>query len=75
MKFFKTNQGIKNLSPEKSLELAGTQPDYAARDLYNSIAEGTFPSWTLFIQIMTPEEAQELLWNPFDSTKVKETAF
>ena len=26
MKFFKTNQGIKNLSPEKSLELAGTQP-------------------------------------------------
>ena len=58
------------MSREKSLELAGSQPNYAARDLYNSISNGDFPSWTLYLQVMTPEEAKNLPWNPFDATKV-----
>ena len=67
---FKTNQGIKNLPVEKADELASTDPDYATRDLYNAIHEGNFPSWTLYIQIMTDQEAQKFRWNPFDLTKV-----
>src|SRR3954451_8645168 len=31
---FKTKQGIKNLTPARALELAGTDPDHAQRDLF-----------------------------------------
>jgi len=66
----KTDQGIKNLLPEKADELAGADPDYATRDLYNSIASGNFPSWTMYIQVMTFDEAEKFRFNPFDLTKV-----
>uniref|UniRef100_A0A4W5MYS9 Catalase n=1 Tax=Hucho hucho TaxID=62062 RepID=A0A4W5MYS9_9TELE len=35
---YKTNQGIKNMKPEDAERLASTDPDYAIRDLYTSIA-------------------------------------
>ena len=65
-----TDQGIKNLMADRAGELGGSDPDYAQRDLFNAIAEGNFPSWTLYIQVMTFEEAEKYRWNPFDLTKV-----
>ena len=50
--------------------MSASDPDYATRDLYNAIAEGNFPVWNFFIQIMTHEEADKFKWNPFDVTKV-----
>ncbi|KAK2169480.1 hypothetical protein LSH36_9g00000 [Paralvinella palmiformis] len=67
---YKTNQGIKNLTGKQAREIEGTDPDYAVRDLYNAIARGDYPSWTLYFQIMTFEEAENFRWNPFDLTKV-----
>lgn len=67
---FKTNQGIKNLSAARAGELAGEDPDYSTRDLYNAIAEGNYPSWTVYLQVMTFSEAEKHRWNPFDVTKV-----
>lgn len=67
---FKTDQGIKNLSAQRAGQLAGENPDYAQQDLYNSIANGNFPSWTLHIQVMTFEQAETVSFNPFDLTKV-----
>jgi len=67
---FKTDQKIKNLSAEKAGQLAGSDPDYSIRDLYNSIASGNYPSWTLHIQVMTMQQAEKLSFNPFDLTKV-----
>lgn len=29
------------------------------------------PSWTLYIQVMTFEQAEKFGWNPFDLTKVR----
>lgn len=66
---FKTDQGIANLPAEKADELAGSDPDYATRDLYNAIADGDFPSWTAYIQVMPYEEAWQREENPFDVTK------
>lgn len=68
--FFQTDQGIKNLTADAAAKLQGTDPDYATRDLYNAIAEGNPPSWSVYIQIMSPEEAEKFRWNPFDLTKV-----
>jgi len=66
----KTDQGIKNLSAETAEELGGKDPDYATRDLYNSIVNGKYPSWTMYIQVMTFDEAEKFRFNPFDLTKV-----
>jgi catalase len=67
----KTDQGIKNLPVDKADELSGSEPDYSQKDLFNSIAAGSFPSWSFKIQVMTEEQAQKFKWNPFDLTKVK----
>jgi len=67
---YKTDQGIKNLDPKKADDLTGIDPDYSIRDLYNAIAKGNFPSWTMHVQIMTFEQAEKHKFNPFDLTKV-----
>ncbi|NXR32145.1 CATA Catalase, partial [Zosterops hypoxanthus] len=66
----KTDQGIKNLSVEEAGRLASADPDYATRDLYNAIAQGNYPSWSFYIQVMTFEQAERFHFNPFDLTKV-----
>lgn len=67
---FKTDQGIRNLPADVAGRIAGEDADYAIRDLYNAIAEGDFPSWTMYIQVMSFEEAKSVPFNPFDLTKV-----
>jgi catalase len=41
---FLTMQGIKNLSAEQAEELAGKDPDYATRDLWEAIERGDYPA-------------------------------
>jgi len=67
---FKTDQKIKNLTLEESTRLSGEDPDHAMRDLYQAIEGGDHPSWTLEMQIMTPEQAQDYRFDIFDITKV-----
>jgi len=67
---FKTDQGIRNLSAAEASALASQDPDYATRDLYNSIASKNFPSWTVYLQVMTYSQASSVGFNPFDVTKV-----
>eukprot|EP00550_Attheya_septentrionalis_P008949 CAMPEP_0198279996 /NCGR_PEP_ID=MMETSP1449-20131203/175_1 /TAXON_ID=420275 /ORGANISM="Attheya septentrionalis, Strain CCMP2084" /LENGTH=542 /DNA_ID=CAMNT_0043975253 /DNA_START=138 /DNA_END=1766 /DNA_ORIENTATION=- len=66
----KTDQGIANLSAEDADNIKSTDPDYATRDLYNAIGEGNFPSWTMYLQVMTFEQASTMSFNPFDLTKI-----
>ena len=67
---FKTEQGIQNFTGEEADRMRGTDPDCATRDLHEAIARGEYPSWRLQVQIMTPEEAQDYRFDPFDITKV-----
>jgi len=67
---FKTDQGIRCLTSEKAAEIGGEDPAYAQKDLYDAIANGTFPSWTLKVQVMPAAEAASYRFNPFDLTKV-----
>lgn len=67
---FKTQQGIKNFTDVEATQMKGENPDFAQEDLVNAIEKGNFPKWTLYIQVMTEEQAKEFRWNPFDVTKV-----
>jgi catalase len=67
---FKTNQGIDFLTQEEADLLAGASPDAHRKDLFDSIAAGDFPSWTLKVQVMPYADAEGYRFNPFDLTKV-----
>jgi len=67
---FKTKQGIKNFTDAEAVKMAGENPDFAQEDLCNAIENGNFPKWTMYIQVMTEEQAKDFRWNPFDITKV-----
>ena len=67
---FKTEQGIDNFTGEEADKMRGTDPDCATRDLHEAIEKGDFPSWRLEMQIMTPEQAEDYRFDPFDITKV-----
>ncbi|ALE19167.1 catalase [Lawsonella clevelandensis] len=66
---FKTDQGIGYLSQAEADKLAGSDPEYHRRDLYQHIQDGDYPSWTLKMQIMPEAEAENYKVNPFDITK------
>jgi catalase len=67
---FKTKQGIKNFDGPTASSMRGVDPDYAQRDLFESIAKGDFPKWRVSIQIMPEKDAETYHINPFDLTKV-----
>lgn len=66
---FKTDQGIGYLPQAEADRLAGSDPEYHRRDLYQHIKDGDYPSWTLKMQIMPEAEAESYKVNPFDITK------
>ncbi|MFA5444935.1 MAG: catalase [Bacteroidales bacterium] len=67
---FVTQQGIKNLTDAEAEAIIASDRESHQRDLYQSIEQGDFPRWTLKIQLMTEEEANNSKYNPFDLTKV-----
>ncbi|KAK0713920.1 catalase-like domain-containing protein [Lasiosphaeria miniovina] len=67
---FISDQGTDTMTADEATRLAGADPDYHTADLYNSIAASRFPSWTLKVQVMTPQQAEAYRWNVFDMTKV-----
>lgn len=67
---FTTHQGIENLTDEEAAAIIATDRESHQRDLYNAIEQGDFPKWTMYVQIMTEEQADNMPYNPFDLTKV-----
>lgn len=67
---YKTDQGIKNFNRQQADEMTKDDPDFSIRDLYNAIAEGNFPKYTMSIQVMSFEQAEKCSFNPFDLTKI-----
>lgn len=67
---WKSNQGIRNLTRAQAEKLAGENPDYAVQDLYDAINRQEYPSWTLYVQLLTPEDAKKYRYDIFDDTKV-----
>jgi Catalase len=67
---FITDQGTENLTQAEADELVKLDTDYHTRDLFEAIARGEYPSWTLKMQIMPFEDAKTYRFNPFDLTKV-----
>jgi catalase len=67
---FHTQQGVENITDAEAELIVGQNRESHQEDLYQSIEDGNFPRWTMFIQVMTEAEAEQCPYNPFDLTKV-----
>jgi len=63
-------QGVECLTNDEAARLSGQDADYHRRDLFEAIARGDFPCWTLSVQVMPYADAGRYRFNPFDLTKV-----
>lgn len=67
---FLTKQGIKNFTAKQATEIGGQNPYFGRQDLHDAISKENYPSWDVFVQIMSPTQAQTYQFDPFDATKV-----
>lgn len=56
------------MDADTAARLAGTQPDYHVKDLFDAIEKGDYPTWLVYIQVMTPEQAMSAPIDIFDDT-------
>lgn len=68
--YFRSEQGILNLTDQEAEKVNAVDRESHQRDLYNAIEKGEFPRWKMYIQVMTEEQADNMPYNPFDLTKV-----
>ena len=66
---FHTRQGMAFFSSAEAATMAGQDADFHRRDLFEAIAGGKYPEWTLSVQVMPYSDAPNYRFNPFDLTK------
>jgi catalase len=59
----------KFMAADEASRLAGIDPDHHTLDLYNSIEQGQYPTYTVSIQTIAPTELAACPVNIFDMTK------
>ena len=62
--------GLQSTLWDEAVKLAGADPDFHRRDLFNAIQSGAFPEWDLAVQLFTQEEADALPFDHLDATKL-----
>jgi catalase len=62
--------GTHSLDWDESVKIAGADPDYTRRDLWESIEAGVFPEYELGLQIFTAEQADKFSFDVLDATKI-----
>jgi catalase len=67
---FKTQQGHKHWTNAEAAAVVGRTRESTQEDLFGAIERGEFPRWTMYVQVMTEEQAKHTSYNPFDLTKV-----
>lgn len=64
------DRGFETNSLEKANELNGSSPDDHQKRLMAQIDEGNYPTYTCYVQTMTPEQAENFRYSINDLTKI-----
>ncbi|CAM6029368.1 hypothetical protein BDL97_13G072600 [Sphagnum fallax] len=67
---WKPTCGLKFLLEDEAAAIAGQNHSHATKDLYDTIASGSFPEWRLYVQTMNPADEDKLDFDPLDTTKI-----
>ncbi|HIW32897.1 MAG TPA: catalase [Candidatus Paenibacillus intestinavium] len=62
--------GLQYIDRQEAAKLAGANPDYAGKDLYDTLAAGEIVEYGLYVQLMDPRDEAQLSFDPLDDTKV-----
>ncbi|KAH9919457.1 catalase [Epithele typhae] len=62
--------GCKTYTDQEAGKMSGENPDVGIQLLFEDIEKGDFPSWTVYVQTMTPEQAEKFRYNILDLTKI-----
>lgn len=62
--------GTQSTCWDEAVKIAGADPDYHRRDLYEAIAKGDCPEWEFGVQLLSQDEADALPFDILDATKV-----
>ncbi|MBN6492227.1 catalase HPII [Acinetobacter pittii] len=63
-------QGLSALVWDEAQKLAGKDPDFHRRDLYEAIENGVYPEWELGVQIVEEEDEMNFDFDLLDPTKI-----
>ncbi len=63
-------QGLQGLVWDEAQKLAGKDPDFHRRDLYEAIEQGIYPEWELGVQIVEEEDEMSFDFDLLDPTKI-----
>lgn len=67
---WKPKQGVQSTCWDEAVKIAGADPDFHRRDLFEAIDRGDFPEWELGIQAFDQEFADSLPYDVLDPTKI-----
>ena len=62
--------GVQSTCWDEAVKLAGADPDFHRRDLFEAIERGDYPEWDLGVQLFTEEEAERFPFDHLDPTKI-----
>ncbi len=62
--------GTQSTCWDEAVKIAGADPDYHRRDLYEAIDQGDFPEWEFGVQLFSQEQADALPFDILDATKL-----
>jgi catalase len=62
--------GVASTTWDEAVKLAGADPDYHRRDLWEAIAKGQAPAWQLGVQVFDEAQAAQLPFDVLDPTKL-----
>ena len=67
---WKPRLGTHSLVWDEAVKIAGADPDFHRRDLWEAIEAGDFPEWELGLQVFSEEEAEGFSFDVLDATKL-----
>ena len=62
--------GLQSTGWDEAVKIAGADPDFQRRDLFDAIDGGKFPEWDFGVQLLTQEQADALPFDILDATKL-----
>ena len=62
--------GLQSTVWDEAVKIAGADPDFHRRDMYEAVESGAYPEWEFAVQLFTQEEADEFPFDHLDATKL-----
>ena len=62
--------GLQSTIWDEAVKIAGADPDFMRRDMFEAIESGNFPEWEFAVQLFSQDEANKFPFDHLDATKL-----